>query len=251
MKLFGPVLRRSIAGVVAAAAILCVYGQPAHAGSTTLWYNGNLDQRDALANQTGAPDGLVYDDFIVPTGMTYTITAVFSNDALAPGGTLGTTAYWEIRSGVSDGNGGTLLSSGDAADATTNTGLAFTFGGISSPVYTNQVSIPSITLAAGTYWLAVAPDTSNQSNFIVTTSGADAIGSPPGDDGNSFYSSTFFGFSFTPTTNPNIEGPGTWDYSMGVIGTAAVIPEPSSLILGAIGMVSAAGCVWNRRRSRA
>jgi hypothetical protein len=105
-------------------------------------------------------------------------------------------------------------------------------------------------LTAGTYWLAVAPDVSNQDSFIVTTSGANAIGTPPGNDGNSFFSSTFFGDTFVPTSDPSIEGPGTWDYSMGVIGSSSTaVPEPSSLMLGLVGVIASAGFSWARRRS--
>src|SRR5262249_20497101 len=116
--------------------------------------------------------------------------------------------------------------------------------------YTNSVSV-NVTLGAGTYWLAVAPDVSDQNSFISTTSGTNAVGLPPGDDGNSFVSSTFLGLSFVPTSDPSLEGPGTWDYSMGVIGTATqVIPEPSSFLLGLFGLVSSTGYVWSRRRTR-
>jgi hypothetical protein len=240
---------RLIGRLLAAAAVLLLYGSHAKAGSI-LWYNGNADQRDAIGNQTGIADGLVYDDFIVPVNQTFTITAVFSNDAMPNGVGSNMTAYWEIRSGVSAGDGGTLLASGDGADTTTNSGTTFNFGGLSYPIYQNEVSGLSVTLGPGTYWLAVAPDVSNSGSYIVTTSGSGAIGTPPGNDGNSYFSSTFFGDSFLPTTDPSIEGPGTWDYSMGIIGTAAVVPEPSSLILGLIGMITTAGSVWARRRTR-
>jgi PEP-CTERM motif len=238
-----------IAGLLVAAAI--VFGQSAQAGPTTLWYNGDLDGRDALTNQTGAADGLIYDNFIVPTGMTFTITAVFSNDLMFDS-SAATTAAWEIRSGVSAGNGGTLLSSGDASDAVSATGRSLLFGGEQFSEFTNLVQVPAITLSAGTYWLSVAPDVSNQNSFITTTSGLNAVGMPQGNDGNSFFSSVFFGDSFIPISDPSIFGPGTWDFSMGVMGTSAAIavPEPSSLILGLAGMVTSAGCFWTRRRTR-
>ena len=54
----------------------------AHAGSVTLWYNGDDDGRNGLLNETRGTDGLIYDDFIVPTGDIYTITGVFSNDLM-------------------------------------------------------------------------------------------------------------------------------------------------------------------------
>ncbi len=246
MTAFVTKLARSIAGLLVAAAVL--QGQMARAGGSLLWYNGDYDGRDALVNQTGPPDGLVYDDFIVPTGYTFNLTGVFSNDLMYTP-SAATTAYWEIRSGVSAGNGGTLLYSGDGADTQTATGRYEPVipGVLNVYEYTNLVSV-SVTLGAGTYWLAVAPDVSGQNSYITTTSGTNAVGSPPGNDGNSFQSSTFFGLNFVPTSDPSIEGPGTWDYSMGVIGTA--VPEPSSLMLGLVGFIASAACVWTRRRTR-
>lgn len=238
-----------IGGVLVAVAFL--NGQAAQAGSI-LWYNGNLDQRDALTNQTGAADGLIYDDFIVPVGKTFTITAVYSNDAMYQAPTASTTAYFEIRSGVSTGHGGTLLASGNGSDVSASTGQTFSSGGVVLPVYTNEITGLNTTLGPGTYWLAVAPNVSNQDSYIVTTSGAGAIGTPPGNDGNSFMSSTFFGFNFLPTSDPSIEGPGTWDYSMGIIGTSAntAVPEPSSFVLGLIGSVASAAFAKTRRNCR-
>jgi hypothetical protein len=195
---------------------------------------------------------LVYDNFIVPTGFTFTITGVFSNNLMGDP-TAAATAQWEIRSGVSAGNGGSLLASGDGIDTVSATGRSLNFGGFNNvPEFMNLVQGLSVTLGAGTYWLAVAPDVSGQNSFITTTSGLDAVGMPPGNDGNSFLSSTFFGFNFTPVSDPSVEGPGTWDFSMGVIGTSAstVVPEPSSLILGLAGLVTSAGCYWTRRRAR-
>ncbi|MDR3618455.1 MAG: PEP-CTERM sorting domain-containing protein [Paludisphaera borealis] len=244
-----PIPARLLAGLLAAALLL--NGGTARADGI-LWYNGDFDGRDALVNQTGAADGLVYDNFIVPTGSTFTITAVFSNNLMYDP-TAASTAYWEIRSGVSAGDGGTLVASGDGADGVTATGrFEPVIPGVSNVYeYTNQVSV-NVTLGAGTYWLAVAPDVSNQNSYISTTSGANAVGSPAGNDGDSFVSSTFFGANFTPTSDDSQEGPGTWDYSMGVIGTAApTVPEPSSLLMGMVGLLASAGCLWSRRRALA
>jgi PEP-CTERM motif len=247
MTAFGLKLNRSIAAILFAA--ITLGGGVAQGSGTTLWYNGNSDGRDALANQTGAADGLIYDEFIVPSGYTFTITGVFSNDAMNK---AATTAYWEIRSGVSAGNGGTLLAHGDGTDTLTSTGQTFSFGGLNpETIENNLVQGLNVTLGAGTYWLAVAPDVSNQNSYIVTTSGAGAVGHPAGNDGNSFISSTFFSMNFVPTSDPSVEGPGTWDYSMGIIGTSVQsVPEPSSVILGLAGMVIMAGSAWIRRRNR-
>lgn len=254
MNAFVRKLARIAACLLAAVALL--HGPPTAAGASILWYNGDYDGRDTQVNQTGSADGRIYDDFVVPTGFTFTITSVFSNNFMF-NSSIATTAAWEIRSGVSAGFGGNLLEAGDGADVLTATGrfiVVAPYGNIAE--YTNSVNV-NVTLGAGTYWLSVAPDVGNQplfgpDSFIGTTSGANAVGTPPGNDGNSFFSSTFFGQSFVPTTDPSIEGPGTWDYSMGVVGTAVqtAVPEPSSLVLGLVGLVTSAGCVWARRRIR-
>ena len=92
--------------------------------SAVLWYNGNYDNRDATVNQADVPVNtgsgyslrttLVYDNFVVPVGQSWTITSVYSNDQIAYGATP-TTATWQIRSGMSAGNGGTLVASGDSS----------------------------------------------------------------------------------------------------------------------------------------
>lgn len=236
-------LVRLVAGVLVAS----VLGTMSVKADVPLWYNGDFDGRDALVNQTGPADGLVYDNFIVPVGQTYHITGVFSNNLMYSPGDA-SSAYWEIRSGVSAGNGGTLVASGDGADSLSATGRFLDLGLFKVFEYTNLVSV-NVVLGAGTYWLAVAPDVSDQNSYISSTSGAGAIGSPPGNDGNSYSSSIFFGDNFVPTSD--IEGAGTWDYSMGIIGTAAVngVPEPSTLLAGMLGMAACAGYAWNRRRS--
>jgi hypothetical protein len=242
---------RILTGLLIALTVLCC--PAAQAGP--LWYNGDLDNRDAVPNQTsalspGGADGLVYDNFVVPTGSTWNITGVFSNNVLNPSLNLPrvTTAYWEIRSGVSANNGGTLVASGDGTDNFAFDGnFSTVFGpGNTAAEYTHEVDGLNVTLTAGTYWLAVAPDTNGAINafwYISTTSGTNAIGMPPGNDGNSFFSSNFTGDNFTPTGS--FEGPGNWDYSMGVVGTvqSLVTPEPSvtALSLGAAFSLAAYG----------
>ena len=80
------------------------------------FYAGDIDVTNpgAYANGTtasvgGTPTGAsIYQAFVVPTGG-WTVTGLFSNNLMS---FTPTSAYWEIRSGVSAGNGGTLLHSG-------------------------------------------------------------------------------------------------------------------------------------------
>ncbi|BDC47932.1 hypothetical protein F183_A02480 [Bryobacterales bacterium F-183] len=88
----------------------------------------------------------VYQAFVVPAGG-WTVTRLFTNTLLhypAP------EAYWEIRSGVSEGDGGTLLHSG-SYPAPTVTPIS------STNVKQVTVSGLSIFLQPGTYWMTVTP----------------------------------------------------------------------------------------------
>jgi hypothetical protein len=228
-----------------------------------LWYNGDYDNRDSLTNESQVPvntgsgyvleKSLVYDNFIVPTGQTWTLTSLFSNNQIAYYANP-TTATWEIRSGVSAGNGGTLVASGDSAATltavTTVSGYYY-----AAPEYTVSVAVSNITLTAGTYWLAVAPDSAGyygDQSYIETTSGANAVGSPPGDDGNSFINSNSPGapLNFAPTSSV-LNDPGAIDFSMGVVGTfVAGVPEPSSWGLVLVGLIGPAAYLRRRKQAR-
>jgi hypothetical protein len=70
------------------------------------------------------------------------------------------------------------------------------------------------------------------------------VGTPPGNDDNSFWNSNLFGVNFTSTTN--LFGPGTWDFSGGVIGVD-VIPEPATIALVTCGLGALVIAVRRRR----
>ncbi len=247
------VIWRSVAALVVSVAVC---SQAAKA-DPVLWYNGNWDQRDALANETGHINGLVYENFIVPVGQTWTVTGAWSNDFSRNSIATPTTASWQIRSGVSAGNGGTLLASGSGATTVTATGASSTFGGFFTYFErTYSVSVPSVVLGAGEYWLSVAPNTSgagsvDSNSLNSTTSGAGSVGLPAGNDGRSYFTSADTGDFFTPTST--IEGDDTqnWDYSQGVSGTvqtSTVVPEPTSMALVGSQLLSVAGYLMVRRR---
>ena len=110
------------------------------------------------------------------------------------------------------------------------------------------VSGLNITLGAGTYFLTVNPLVSAQNeSFVTTTSGMNAIGMPPGNDDNSFFNSTIFGTNYEPASD-FVGFPA--DFSMGVSGSIQSVPEPSGLVLGLIGTMTAVGCAACRRRPR-
>jgi hypothetical protein len=213
----------------------------------TLWYNGDFDGVNGLVNGVGT-NGVtgssnVYDNFVVPGGQTWTIADVWSNNLMDFTGV--TSAEREIRSGVSLGSGGTLIASGTDAATQTATGRS----GFGYTEYEILVSGLNVTLGAGTYWLSVAPVTAGGggNSYVSTTSGSNCVGTPCGNDGNSYWSS---GAPFNENFGSTADGlgTGTWDFSMGLDdGTTAPEPATIGLCLAGLGLIM----VGSRARRRA
>jgi hypothetical protein len=188
-----------------------------------LWYNGDFNGVNGLANEanTSLGDGQyarVYDDFNVPSGPGWTVTSVFSDNLE---NTNVTGATWEIRQGVSEGNGGTLIASG----MTMTPVVTFLWCHFGFCEYRIEVTGLNVSLVEGHYWLNVTPigDLTGRS-FDSTTSGAHCVGTPCGNNQNAFFDSNFFVANFTSTAN---EGQ-PYDYSMGVNGTTGCgTPSPT------------------------
>ena len=120
---------------------------------------------------------------------------------------------WEIRQGVSAGNGGTLIASGTTlTPQVTATGRSG-FGFIEFMVQVNDLDVH---LDPGTYWLNVTPvdNLDGGRSFDSTTSGGNCIGTPCGDNDTAFLDSTLFGAFFEPV----IDFGAFSDFSMGVNG---------------------------------
>jgi hypothetical protein len=183
----------------------------AQAPPGSLWYNGDFNGVGYHANgvNTSDPPSQVFDDFFV-TGGGWHLTAVFSDNLLS---TVVTGAEWEIRSGVSSGNDGTLVAAGSTnaptVAATGRSGFGFT-------EFMVEVTGINVTLAPGTYWLNVTPVGNGTGHSLNSmTSGTNCVGMPCGNDGNSWW-------------RPDGPYPQPYDFSMDVIGP---IPEPATVAL--------------------
>lgn len=221
---FARALRLLAAFALLAALFPTLRATPTYAAPTTLWYNGDANGVNGLANEnnTGISQAAVYDDFVVPAGGA-TLSGAFSNNLMNFTGV--TQATWAIRSGLSQGNGGTVVASGTSAATQTATGRsAFGF-----TEYRVEVGSLNLALTAGTYWLSVAPiGFGSGRSFVSSTSGANSVGTPAGNNANAFFNSSHFGSTFASTTAPSVGNQA--DFSLGVIGELppAIVLTPNS-----------------------
>jgi hypothetical protein len=203
------------------------------ANAQTVWYGGDFDGVNGFISQSGpstfAFQGIAYDDFTwntndPATGIRGTIFNGLASD---------TTLNWQIRSGMSAGNLGTLVASGTTVGAFVFAGNAF---GIN--YYNMTAPIASTSLVNGnTYHLGVQVVTTSANSSvgaIATTAGVNGIGGPI-NNGNAFQWDSNAG---------TVVSLGADDLSLGIMSTP--IPEPASIAalgLGALALI-------RRRRSK-
>jgi hypothetical protein len=216
----------------------------AQCGFACAFYGGDFDPDDpnanGLANETdaivgGSPYGAAtYQNFSFSESTT--VIGLFSNNL---SGLNPSTGYWEIRRGVSEGNGGTLVASGTGAITQTATGRS----GFGLTEYRDEIDHVNIAFEAGEYWMAVVPNDPNNANrsFNSNTFGMNAVGQQVSNQ--QYWNSAFFGANFTNADNEGVFP----TFSQGLLGLP-LSPEPSSVIMFGSGLVAVAGVVRRRLR---
>jgi len=220
--------------------VLFFFTVAAYAADVLYFYGGDMEPDNpnsrALANEndavvSGDPYGAAtYQNFYVQN-QAVTTTHLFSSnlESITPD-----SGYWEIRQGVSEGNGGTLIASGTDNNPT-NTPTGRSRAGYTE--YNFQVAA-SVNLPVGQYWFAVVPEclTCNGRSFNSNTFGLNAVGKSDSD--LQYANSSYFGWNFTnaDNTNPPYTFP---NFSNGVY----VTPEPGSLMLLGTGILGGLGAL--------
>lgn len=198
------------------------------------FYGGDSSGNNAISNEndafdSGTPYGTaVYQNFYALSNIT--VSGLFTNNlsSITP-----VDGYWELRSGVSAGNGGTLIASGTGPVTNTPTGRS----GFGYLEYTNLVSGLSVSLAPGQYWLAVVPECPNCQGRALNgdTSGLNSVGKS--DLNLEYVNSPAFGQNFVAL------GSGFPTGSSGVY----VVPEPGSLMMLGTGIAGVIGALRRKR----
>jgi hypothetical protein len=189
--------------------------------------NVNSPDVNGFANENTllVPDTNDYGAFTVPTGQTWTVDGAFIN-TITDGynGLDPSTSSWSINSGLSEGDGGTVVGSGTS----TASGTTFTPTGrepFGFTEYSLKIKIsPPVVLAAGTYWLNITPQCTDSGNsdcdiaqyYWDNTFGLNNYSKvPPSSD--SFFNSSYFGFDYSNLCE--VSATGCQVLSFGIIGT--------------------------------
>jgi len=210
-------------------------------GGSCLFYGGDFNASDsnanALASETdvivnGSPYGAaVYSNFTVPAGQTWTIRGLLANVVTTITGVDPRTAYIELRSGMSAGNGGTLLCSGTATSESfiANNLSGFGLNGFTVKAYTTGTSCDGLVLTSGIYWEAIVPNcTGSDSSCPSARYFEDDTEDHPGNfklgfqqPDDAFFNSTFFGANYEETGGASgaCAGLGCDRFAAGLFGT--------------------------------
>ncbi|HWY22226.1 MAG TPA: hypothetical protein VNX26_13455 [Candidatus Acidoferrum sp.] len=172
-----------------------------------LFYGGDLNPSDANAagmsdeNTLLIPGGSsTYGEVNIPSGTTVTVKGILFN-VQADAAFDPMTASYDIRTGVSEGSGGTSIASGTVHISVAATGNNF----LGLNEYSLLAVFPSLTLASGDYWMNVTPNCTNTLDgscsvfrqFVSnTTSRTNSLHESWQPAHEMFLNSSFFGFTW-------------------------------------------------------
>jgi hypothetical protein len=181
--------------------------QPPASCSPCLFYGGDLNPTDPNADGFTDENTLLiaggsqtYGAITIPAGANASVTGILFN-VLATAAFDPFTANWDIRQGVSEGNGGSDVASGSGSVTVAATGRT-AFGLYE---YTVTATFSTVTLVPGEYWFNLEPQCLNTLDgscsvfrqFVSNSNLANAVRGSWQPVHEMFLNSTFFGFTFT------------------------------------------------------
>lgn len=194
-------------------------------------YQGDWNQRNGVTSErnVGDPDAFVYDELVVTQPV---VTEVWGNFFLTNVQVTG--GDWEVRLGISPGNGGQLLASGTVGlDHLT----LLPTGRWSNNEFKMTLAVQSLTLQPGVYFFGIRPVGSGRGRAVASLTDGGDISNPADPNppplhsllnGRSYVNSPGYGSNFADLRT--VAGPERWDVSYGLTS----VPEPSSLLALAV-----------------
>jgi len=179
------------------------------------WYNGDLDYRSGFPSErnTSVAEAWTFDDVDWPGGA---LTGFLANFIPNPG-TQFVACDIVVYSGLGEGTFGTLMGGVDDVTDYTLTPTGNNAFGRDEFLLEANLGGSAFNLAPGNYHVGIRlVGVGSGQAFVVVTSGANAVGTPPGNNGRTFFQSNFFGYPL-PTDWQNLVGAGTWDVSYGLV----------------------------------
>lgn len=182
--------------------------------ASVCWYNGDLDFRAAFTSErnTVVSDSWTFDDVNWEGG---TVTGFRANFIINPGMVI-TAADLIVFRGLGEGTFGTLIADRPHITDYTLTPTGNHIFGRDEYLLVADLDASAFHLDPGEYHVGIrCVGAGSGQTFVVVTSGANAVGSPPGNNGRTYFQSNYFGYPL-PTNWQNLVGPGTWDVSYGL-----------------------------------
>ena len=203
-----------------------------------LFYGGDFDPNgpfpNALLNQdTTEQAATIYVPFAVPPNQTWTVAGFFSNNMSGGVPSLYPPQIeWSISTGISQGDGGTVIASGIAYAKLTPTGRSW--NGLNEYTALGRLSADElVTLTPGHYWMTAVPvcfEDEDRSSFVISdvedVPAPHAVGFESTDE--SYWYAPWDGWVYSETGGTNGlcsiagNGGGCDKFSAGLIGTATL-----------------------------
>ncbi|MCL5105544.1 MAG: hypothetical protein M1133_15725 [Armatimonadetes bacterium] len=213
-----------------------------YAFAETIFYQGDyLDGTNlSCERNTGVSDSRVYENFT--TSAWWQVTGIFGNFDCGNNNSVNR-AYYEIRQGITPGNGGTLIASGEVSATCVTIAQSSVWSWES--IYRVTGTPVGLTLAPGSYWFTLAPIGGGPYAHQWFVWGSTRQNSVGATDGLAYWDSVWWNRHWVKTSD-YIYFDGGW--SFGVSGT--LVPEHSSILVLLCGIGGLGGVSRHTRRLR-